>query len=166
MFLDGNHAARIAAHLRNQETGERMNEEVTRVSGDTSARVRTWLESYTAEQLRVLIMYLGLFARTPKAQRIDVLMAHYWKETVSVHVEIRWGHEGNGSYLAETKGVGAYYNVIEDRGNSFSGCPLGRGNTLEEAMADFVRRGASEYRGSTPLTLNMLKIVRTDDYRK
>ncbi len=93
-------------------------------------------------------------------------------EVVRVFVEIGWGRKFNGEYLAETPGVGCYVQVMEappasfECGFGFRGCPLGSGSTVELALRDFVNRGAAEYRGTMPLVLGMIEIVRTVDFRK
>ncbi len=96
------------------------------------------------------------------------------KEVMRVKVEMRWGHcwDAKEGYLKETKGQGLYVHVSEHYSNrnqggySFSGCPLGRGNSLNSALWDFVQRGRDEYQGKQPLSLSMLQIVETRDYRK
>jgi hypothetical protein len=93
------------------------------------------------------------------------------KEVVKVQVEITWGREFNGEYEALTPGRGCYVSVMEhwtSRKTSpgFRGCPLGRSTTVEGAIADFVRRGAGEWYGKTPLTTKMIEVVETRDKRK
>lgn len=89
-------------------------------------------------------------------------------ETVNVRVEIGWGREFNGSYLAETPGRGCYVTVSECHpyGAGFSGCPLGRGESVEGAIADFIYRGACEYKGKDGLCRAMIVIADTRDNRK
>lgn len=96
-------------------------------------------------------------------------------EKVHVHAEIGWGRKFNGSYNAETKGEGCYVTVMQYRGPendygraeaSFRGCPLGSGQSVSEAVRDFVLRGKHEYQGKEPLAYDMIVVIKTSDYRK
>jgi hypothetical protein len=100
-------------------------------------------------------------------------MAKKVKEKVRVQVEITWGREWNGSYLALTPGKGCYVTVMEkgcprrnDEEPGFRGCPLGTGTTVSGAIADFVTRARHEWQGKTPLTEKMIEVVETRDYRE
>jgi hypothetical protein len=90
-------------------------------------------------------------------------------EKVSVYVEIGWGRKFNGSYNAETKVQVMQYRGPENNYGrsefSFRGCPLGRGDTVEEAINDFVFRGREEYEGRERLIRSMIVVARTSDYR-
>ncbi len=96
-------------------------------------------------------------------------------EKIKVAVELRWGSYWNGSHFVETPGTGVYATVCEWEGRSFRGCPLGRGlifnsdsqaEAIESSIDDFIRRGRAEYLGASPLTRDIIEIVRQDDRRR
>lgn len=89
------------------------------------------------------------------------------KVTVKIKVTIDWGRQFDveEGYLKPTPGVGMYVTVEEVRGNSFTGCPLGRGNSVEAALIDFVRRGRPEIVTAKYLHLGMLEMVEQEDRR-
>jgi hypothetical protein len=94
------------------------------------------------------------------------------RDVCKVTVEVGWGREWNGSYYAETPGVGQYVTVTEkitpirERGPGFRGCPLGSGPTENQAIYDFVNRSKSEWLGTEPLTRDMIEVVERRDFRK
>jgi hypothetical protein len=85
---------------------------------------------------------------------------------VPVKVTVFWGRRWNGSWYETTQGQGAHYEVLARQSIQFDGCPLGSGSTEEIALADFVTRSTSEFRGEGSLTVSRLNVVQRRDYRE
>lgn len=169
---------RVLARQQNRATGEAINRQLLRKEAE--GRVLEYLDACSGEQLRFLCIYHGLKpwgSVGSRAGRERVLRTIYPREVVCVEVTIEWGKHWNGRWLEPTPGHGCYVEVMQVGTHrsaahdprakySFAGCPLGRSQAnVEDAIADFVRRGREEYRGTLPLTREMVVVVNTLDHR-